>query len=59
MLREAFMQTMKDPAFLAEAQKLSIEVDPVPGEKMQELVARIAGFERPVIDRALELTVVK
>ena len=44
---------------LAEAHKLSIEVDPVPGEQMQELVARISGFDRTVIDRALELTVMK
>jgi hypothetical protein len=59
ILRTAFMKTVQDPAFLAEAHKLSIEVDPVTGEKMQELVARISGFERSVIDRALELTVVK
>ncbi len=58
-LRAAFMKTMQDPAFLAEAQKLSIEVDPVTGEKMQELVARISSFDRPVIERALELTVMK
>jgi tripartite-type tricarboxylate transporter receptor subunit TctC len=59
ILRAAFMKTMQDPAFLAEAQKLSIEVDPVTGEKMQELVARISSFDRSVIDRALELTQVK
>jgi tripartite-type tricarboxylate transporter receptor subunit TctC len=59
ILRAAFMKVMQDQAFLAEAHKLSIEVDPVPGEKMQELVNRIAGFERPIIDRALELTQMK
>jgi hypothetical protein len=53
------MKTVQDPTFLAEANKLGIEVDPVSGEKMQELVARISSFERPVIDRALELTAVK
>ena len=59
ILRAAFMKTVQDPAFLAEANKFGIEVDPVTGEKMQELVSRISGFERSVIDRALELTAVK
>ena len=59
LLRDAFMQTMKDPEFLAEAARLSIDVDPVPGEQMQELVERISGFDRSVVERALELTVAK
>lgn len=56
ILRRAFDSTMKDPAFLADAEKLGIEVDPVSGEMMQQVVARIATFDRSVIDRAIELT---
>jgi hypothetical protein len=47
---------MKDPAFLADAGKIQIEVDPVSGETMQQVVAGIAMFDRSVIDRAIELT---
>jgi hypothetical protein len=47
---------MKDPAFLVDAEKIQIEVDPVSGEAMQQIVARIATFDRSVIDRAIELT---
>jgi len=58
-LRKAFAATMKDTDFLADAKKLNIDVEPVPGELMQTLVARVSDFERAVVDRALELTEVK
>jgi tripartite-type tricarboxylate transporter receptor subunit TctC len=59
ILRRAFDATMKDPVFLADAEKIQIEVDPVSGEMMQQVVARIATFDRSVIDRAIELTEAK
>ena len=59
ILRRAFDATMKDPAFIAEANRLRIDIEPVTGEEMEKVVARIATFERAVIDRALELTAVK
>jgi tripartite-type tricarboxylate transporter receptor subunit TctC len=38
ILRNAFMATMKDPAFLAEAQKLQLTIDPTSGEEMEKIV---------------------
>jgi len=38
-LRTAFMATMKDPAFVAEAQKLGLDTEAVDGETVQKLVA--------------------
>ena len=32
---------MKDPAFLADAEKAQLDVNPVPGEELQKLVAEI------------------
>jgi tripartite-type tricarboxylate transporter receptor subunit TctC len=40
-IRRAFDATMKDPEFLAEADKLKIEVDPLPGEQVASLIAQI------------------
>jgi tripartite-type tricarboxylate transporter receptor subunit TctC len=40
-LRRAFDATMRDPAFLAEAQAMKVEVDPMTGEQVQELVALV------------------
>ncbi len=40
-LRRAFDATMKDPAYLAEADKLKIEVDPLKGEEVAALVDQV------------------
>jgi tripartite-type tricarboxylate transporter receptor subunit TctC len=37
-LREAFMATMKDPEFLADAEQAQLEIDPVDGAEVQKLV---------------------
>ena len=39
MLRKAFLETMKDKAFLAEAEKARLVVDPATGEEMEKMVA--------------------
>jgi tripartite-type tricarboxylate transporter receptor subunit TctC len=41
-LRRAFDATMKDPAFLAEATKLQLDVSPMSGEEVQALVGELA-----------------
>jgi hypothetical protein len=39
-LREAFAQTLKDPQFLADAEKMGVEVQHVGGEQIHMLVER-------------------
>ena len=51
-VRKAFQETMKDSAFLAEAQKLKIEVDPVSGEHMQKVVADVLATPKHLAKRA-------
>jgi tripartite-type tricarboxylate transporter receptor subunit TctC len=41
MLRKAFMDTMADKEFLAEAEKAKFEVTPVSGEKIENLVLEV------------------
>jgi tripartite-type tricarboxylate transporter receptor subunit TctC len=41
-LRRAFDATMKDPAYLAEAAKAKIEVDPLSGEQVAVLIERVS-----------------
>jgi tripartite-type tricarboxylate transporter receptor subunit TctC len=38
-LRRAFMDTLKDPAFLAEAEKAKLAIEPVTGQEMAQLIA--------------------
>ena len=51
-LRSAFAATMKDPEFLAEAQALNFEVDPVLGEKMQAIVEKVLATPKEVATKA-------
>ena len=58
-LREAFMATMTDPAFVAEAEKAQIEVNPVAGEDLQKLVAEIYRTPPEVAKKTAQLLAVK
>ena len=51
-LRAAFARTLKDAQFLAEAEKMGVEVQHVGGEQIQSLVERIYASPPEVIARA-------
>jgi tripartite-type tricarboxylate transporter receptor subunit TctC len=40
-MRRAFLEALRDPALLAEAKKLKLDIGPVSGEELQKLVARL------------------
>jgi tripartite-type tricarboxylate transporter receptor subunit TctC len=50
-LRKAFMDTLKDQQFLAEAKKMELELNPVSGEKVQKLVEDVYKTPKPVADK--------
>ncbi len=54
-LRKAFMDTMKDKEFLAEANKAQLEITPVEGDAVQKLVAEIYQTPPAVVKKAVEL----
>jgi tripartite-type tricarboxylate transporter receptor subunit TctC len=49
LLRKAFMSTMKDPGFRADAEKSKLDLDPITGEEMEKTVAGLFKLEAPVI----------
>jgi tripartite-type tricarboxylate transporter receptor subunit TctC len=51
-LRDAFAKTLQDPQFLAEAEKMGVEVQLVRGEQIQRLVEKIYASPPEVIARA-------
>jgi len=59
MLRAAFMATLQDPAFLADAEKARLEIDPVSGDEVQALVAKMFGAPQRIIDRARDAIIYK
>jgi len=54
LLRRAFMQTMQDKAFLAEADKIKLEITPVTGEAVQKLVAEIYATPPDIVRQAAQ-----
>jgi tripartite-type tricarboxylate transporter receptor subunit TctC len=52
ILRKAFDETMADPALLDDAQKMRIDIEPLPGAKVQEVVSRLYTAPKDIIERA-------
>ena len=51
-LRAAFDATMHDPAFLADAGKIGLDISPMSGEKLQQIIAKLYGTPKSVLDQA-------
>jgi len=49
-LREAFRLTMADPDFLADAARSHIEIHPIFGDELSELVQRVLGSPKSAVD---------
>ena len=52
ILRAAFDATMRDPQFMADAQKSGIDVSPLPGAKVQALVQQLYATPKNIVERA-------
>jgi tripartite-type tricarboxylate transporter receptor subunit TctC len=50
-LRKAFDETMKDPAFLEEAKRVGLDIDPVSGSRLRDITAEIIASPRDVTER--------
>jgi tripartite-type tricarboxylate transporter receptor subunit TctC len=55
-LRDAFDATMKDKAFLAEAAKARVDIEPVSGVKLHELLDQIYTTPKDILDRLQALS---
>jgi tripartite-type tricarboxylate transporter receptor subunit TctC len=55
LLRKAFEATMTDPEFLADAQRLNIDVSPTSGEELDRLVKTIAATPPEIVELAKQL----
>jgi len=52
VLRAAFDATLRDPAFLADAKKTMIDIDPVSGPEAEAVVASLYGLPKDVVAKA-------
>src|SRR5207237_3059198 len=51
-VRKAFLETMRDSELLADARRIGIAIDPIPGEELQELAAKTFATPRPLVEKA-------
>lgn len=54
-LRQAFDATMRDPEFLIEAQRFRLEIDPLPADRIAQIVAAAYGAPGEIVGRAAAL----
>src|SRR5262245_2976758 len=58
VLRSAFMATMRDPALKADVAKSGIDVDPLAGERLQEIVRQAVEVPPQVVELAKRFSAV-
>ncbi len=54
-VQKAFDATMKDKAFIADAEKIGIDVSPLGGDEIEKVMAEIDAVPQDVIDRLRQL----
>jgi tripartite-type tricarboxylate transporter receptor subunit TctC len=54
-LRKAFMDTMKDPEFLADAKKAKLDINPLDGAELESSVKEVFNLDPKLIPRAKEI----
>jgi len=55
MLRKGFMETMKDPEFLAEAKKANLDINPLDGAKLEKGVREVFNLDPALLPKAKEI----
>jgi hypothetical protein len=54
-LQKAFISTLKDPQFMAEAEKAKLEIDPIDGPGIEKMVHGLYGMEPAIVNRVKQL----
>jgi hypothetical protein len=55
VLRNAFMQTMKDPEFIAEATKAKLDINPLDSAELERNVRAVFDLDKALVPKAKEI----
>jgi hypothetical protein len=55
-LRDGFARTFEDKAFLADATKMRIDIEPLDGVKVQALIAKLYASPKDIVEKARQAT---
>jgi tripartite-type tricarboxylate transporter receptor subunit TctC len=58
-LRQAFAETMRDPQFIAAAKQANLNMNPMSGEELQQVVDAIASAPADVVSRVKAAIAIK
>jgi tripartite-type tricarboxylate transporter receptor subunit TctC len=58
-LRKAFLATLRDPELKAEGEKLGLDLDPISGEELQDIAAKMYATPADVVERAKQAVIYK
>ena len=58
-LRKAFMAALADPALLAEAAKMKLDVEPMSGDDVQTMVTQLFAMPKRIVERAKQALIYK
>jgi len=58
-LRKAFMAALRDPELKAEGEKLGLDLDPISGEELQDIAAKMYATPADVVERARQAVMYK
>ena len=54
-MRRAFQETLKDSDLLADAKKARLDIEPIPGEEMEKMVAALFKLNPRMIAKLKEI----
>ncbi|HTI85605.1 MAG TPA: tripartite tricarboxylate transporter substrate-binding protein [Alphaproteobacteria bacterium] len=57
ILQDSFMAAVRDPALLTEAKKQNLEIDPIDGKRVHDLLAKMYATPQPIIDKVTAIFV--
>ena len=55
LLRKAFVETLKDPDFIADAKKSRLDTDPLTGEDIEKIVAQLFKMDPSLVNQLKEI----
>ena len=59
ILRKAFVDTLKDSEFMAEAKKSNLEIDPLTGEEVEKIVGDLFNLNPATVTKLAAVLAVK
>jgi len=55
LLRAAFVDTMKNPEFLADAKKSRLDIEPLTGEEIEKIVHQLFKMDPAIVNQLKEI----